>query len=82
MSSTPVNYEIKFPQVNRLSDSDISVIKEILDLNFKNPDPHVYENILSKAKATLEQKINVTSDMHPISFLDTLLKDYNYLHNK
>lgn len=82
LSSTPVNYEIKFPQVNRLSDSDISVIKEILDLNFKNPDPHVYENILSKAKATLEQKINVTSDMHPISFLDTLLKDYNYLHNK
>ena len=79
LHSTPVNYEVKFPQVSTLSDKDISIVKEVLDLNYKQPDAMMYEKILHKTKEAIEKKIGVNSTMHPLTFLDTVLKDYNYL---
>jgi len=76
---TPLNYDVKYPQVSSLSDKDISIIKEVIDLNYKQPDAVVYEKILHKTKEAVEKKIGVSSNMHPIAFLDTVLKDYNYL---
>jgi len=76
---TPVNYEVKFPQVSSLSDKDISLVKEVLDLNYRKPDITVYTRILNKTKEAIEKKIGVTTNLHPLTFLDTVLKDYNYL---
>jgi uncharacterized RDD family membrane protein YckC len=76
---TPTNYEVKFPQVSALSDKDISLVKEVLDLNYKKPDIIVYTRILSKTKEAIEKKIGVSANLHPLTFLDTVLKDYNYL---
>jgi uncharacterized RDD family membrane protein YckC len=76
---TPTNYEVKFPQVSALSDKDISLVKEVLDLNYKKPDIIVYTRILSKTKEAIEKKIGVSTNLHPLTFLDTVLKDYNYL---
>lgn len=76
---TPTNYEVKYPQVSALSDKDISLVKEVLDLNYKKPDLLVYTNILNKTKDVIEKKIGVSSNLHPLTFLDTVLKDYNYL---
>ena len=53
LRATPVNYEVKFPQVSALSDKDISLVKEVLDLNFKNPDIIVYTRILNKTKEAI-----------------------------
>ena len=79
LRATPVNYEVKFPQVSALSDKDISLVKEVLDLNYKKPDILVYTRILNKTKEAIEKKIGVTTTLHPLNFLDTVLKDYNYL---
>lgn len=79
LRATPVNYEVKFPQVNALSDKDISIIKAVLDMNYKNPDIFIYDKILQKTKTAVEQKTGITSTLRPIIFLDTVLKDYNYL---
>lgn len=79
LTSTPVDYKIIYPQVSSLSDKDVSIIKEVLDLNYKKPDVNVYMNILVKTKDSVEKKMGVSSDQHPLVFLDTVLKDYNYL---
>lgn len=79
LHSTPVNYEVKFPQVSALSDKDIAIVKEVLDLNYKQPDAMMYERILHKTKESIEKKMGVNSNMHPLIFLDTVLKDYNFL---
>ena len=79
LQPTPVNYEVRLPEVSNLSDKDISIVKEVLDLNYKNPDAVMYEKILHKTKEAIEKKIGVTSNLHPLTFLDTVLKDYNYL---
>ena len=79
LRATPVNYEVKFPQVSALSDKDISLVKEVLDLNYKKPDIIVYTRILNRTKEAIEKKIGVSANLHPLTFLDTVLKDYNYL---
>lgn len=79
LKATPVNYDVKFPQVSLLSDNDISLIKEVLDMNYKKPDIKVYTGIINKTKEAIEIKIAVNTDMHPLTFLDTVLKDYNYM---
>jgi uncharacterized RDD family membrane protein YckC len=79
LQATPVNYEVKLPEVSNLNDKDISIVKEVLDLNYKNPDAMMYEKILHKTKEAIEKKIRITSNLHPLTFLDTVLKDYNYL---
>jgi len=79
LKTTPVNYEVKFPQVSLLSDNDISLVKEVLDMNYKKPDVEVYTRIINKTKDAIEKKIGVNTDLHPLTFLDTVLKDYNYL---
>ncbi len=76
---TPANYEVKYPQVSILTDKDVSLVKEVLDLNYKKPDLLVYANILNKTKEAIEKKIGVNTELHPLTFLDTVLKDYNYL---
>ncbi len=79
LRATPVNYEVKFPQVSALTDKDISIVKAVLDMNYKNPDVMMYEDMLQKAKEAVEKKTGITTTMRPITFLDTVLKDYNYL---
>lgn len=79
LRSTPINYEVKFPQVTALSDKDIAIVKAVLDMNYKKPDIFLYEQMLQKTKAAIEKKTGISSTLRPIIFLDTVLKDYNYL---
>lgn len=79
LRATPVNYEVKFPQVSVLSDKDIAIVKEVLDMNYKKPDIFLYEQMLQKTKTAIEKKTGINSRLRPINFLDTVLKDYNYL---
>ena len=65
---TPTNYEVKYPQVSSLSDKDISLVKEVIDLNYKKPDIIVYTNILNKTKEAIENKIGVSSKSSSIKF--------------
>jgi uncharacterized RDD family membrane protein YckC len=82
LQATPSQYEVKFPHVNLLSDKDISIVKEVLDLNYKQPDLMMYERIIHKTKEAIEKKTGISSSLHPLVFLDTVLKDYNYMHNE
>ena len=79
LTETPINFSVSFPQASLLSDKDISLVKEVLELNYKKPNVEVYMNILNKTKEAIENKIGVKTEQHPLLFLDTVLKDYNHL---
>ncbi|MFN8290942.1 MAG: RDD family protein [Chitinophagaceae bacterium] len=72
------NYVPSFPQIMQLSDKDINAIKSILETARKKGDYNMAEAASSKIKAHLK----IESDMAPFDFLETLLKDYNYLSVK
>jgi len=68
-------YVPSFPQVMQLSDRDINALKGILDTAKKRHDYNLAEMASEKIKSHL--KIDTT--LSPYDFLETLLKDYNYL---
>ncbi len=72
------NYIPSFPQIMQLSDKDINAIKSILETARRKTDFTMAESASSKIKAHLK----IESGMDPFDFLDTLLKDYNYLSVK
>lgn len=72
------NYVPSFPQIMRLSDKDINAIKSILETAKRKGDFNMAANAADKIKSHLQ--INDSSS--PFDFLDTLLKDYNYLSIK
>ena len=69
------SYKPSFPQVMQLSDRDINSLKGILDTARKRHDYNLAEMASEKIKSHL--KIDTT--LSPYDFLETLLKDYNYL---
>ncbi|SRR6266487_723615 len=72
------NYIPVFPQIMKLSDRDINAIKNILDTARKKND----FNLAFMAGEKIKSHLNINSPMSPFDFLDTLLKDYNYLSVK
>ncbi|MFT4095423.1 MAG: RDD family protein [Niabella sp.] len=72
------DYIPAFPQVMRISDRDLNVIKKLLDANKKTKDFEAIAGAAEKVKAYLQ----IETPMQPDEFLDRLLKDYNYLSAK
>ncbi|HEY2721360.1 MAG TPA: RDD family protein [Chitinophagaceae bacterium] len=67
-----------FPQIMKLSDRDINAIKSILDTARKKGD----FNLAAMASEKVKSHLDINTPMSPFDFLDTLLKDYNYLSVK
>lgn len=72
------NYVPLFPQIMKLSDKDINAIKSILETAKKKGDFNMAANAAEKIK----NHLSINTAMSPFEFLETLLKDYNYLSTK
>jgi uncharacterized RDD family membrane protein YckC len=72
------NYVPVFPQIMKLSDKDINAIKSILDTARRKGDV----NLAAMASEKIKSHLKIDSPIQPFDFLDTLLKDYNYLSVK
>jgi uncharacterized RDD family membrane protein YckC len=72
------NYRVNFPMVMRLSDKDLNIIDNIVKQHNKSNLQHYIENVSLKIKTALQ----IETDMPDDIFLETLLRDYNYLSRK
>ncbi len=72
------DYVPVYPQVMRLSDRDINTIKGILDSSRRSGNLQMLENAALRVKKVLV----IDDEISAGDFLDTLLKDYNYLSTK
>jgi uncharacterized RDD family membrane protein YckC len=71
-------YVVSFPQVMKLSDKDINIVDNIVKHHTKSNVGRYVENVANKIKTVL----HIESDMPDDMFLETLLRDYNYLSRK
>jgi len=78
MNIATENYTVLFPQVMRLTDSDINTIKSVLIQEGKSRNEEISYRVQNKIKEVLQ----IESDLSPTAFLEKLLEDYNYLATK
>jgi len=71
------DYEVQYPQVSRLTDADIQLIKQILTESKKTDNSDIILKLSSKMKDVL----GIEPRHAPRPFIEALLKDYNYLNN-
>ncbi|MCU0379779.1 MAG: RDD family protein [Chitinophagaceae bacterium] len=79
-ADTDETYIPSYPQVNRLSDSDISLLREVV--NRYRKDPSGTAPILQKAAEKIRTLLSVREAKEPASFLETVIKDYNHVTGK
>ncbi|TXJ29391.1 MAG: RDD family protein [Chitinophagaceae bacterium] len=72
------SYTPSFPAIMQLSDRDINAIKSILETSRKKND----HSMAMAAADKIKNHLQIHSDLDPYTFLDVLLKDYNYLSVK
>ncbi len=78
MEITQKDYEVKFPQVLKLSDRDINTIKTVLNQSYKSNQYETAHRIAGRIK----QVLAVETDMEVDIFLEQLIADYNFLATK
>jgi hypothetical protein len=71
-------YVMRFPQIETLSDKDVAILKEVLDIGLKNQDPEILHRLANKIKEVAEIK----SKLLDSDFLEIVLQDYNYLYGQ
>lgn len=75
MNIAEENYLVSYPQVMRLSDRDISIINNVIKQWEKE---HNYE-ILERVSIKVKNVLKIENEEQSIVFLNTLMKDYNFL---
>lgn len=68
------DYHLVFKEVSRLTDNDISIIKEVLAFSIKSNNHQALSKLAEKTKQTLR----ITTDLPAQQFLETVIQDYNH----
>lgn len=71
------DYLLVFPEVSRLTDNDVAIIKEVMQVCVQSNNFEAIDKLVLKTKATM----GVTSDLPHSQFLSVVIQDYNYLGN-
>jgi uncharacterized RDD family membrane protein YckC len=72
------DYELAFPEIENLSDQDMSILKEVLDAGIRSNNPELLEKLSEKVK----EVTGIESKMPHRLFLETILRDYNYVFGR
>ncbi len=74
----PDDYQLQFRQVEKLDEKDIKIINKVLNHHKKNYSRET-TNMLINAKEAVMKKTGIKTTMPPRQFLQTIIKDYNYI---
>ncbi|MFB6319253.1 RDD family protein [Saccharicrinis sp. FJH54] len=78
----PQNYSMQFPEVEMLEETDIRTINEVIQF-LQNTNQNQESQLFAlKTKDAVSKKMGIRSDLKPVQFLITIMKDYNYLHTQ
>lgn len=83
LTSVKQDYIPVFPQADLLDDEKIALAKEVINAVVEDDRLQTKKRtMLLKTKEMLEKNMEITSDLTPQAFIQTVIKDYNFLKMK
>jgi hypothetical protein len=67
-------HTILFPEVRRLSDNDVAIIKEVIQMSIRTNNKEAIQKLALRTKAAMQ----VSSDLPDNKFLLAVLADYSH----
>lgn len=77
-SDVEEDYVPVFEAVRQFTDSEISIIKEVLSAYKNQPYNSDNRKLLNITRVRIQEKMDLRSNMEDLAFLETLVKDYNF----
>lgn len=74
----PPDYQLQFRETEKLAEKDVKIINEVLNHHQKNRNRSTID-MLMKTKEAVIKKTGISTELPPMLFLQTILKDYNYI---
>jgi len=74
------DYMLVYPEADLLDVSDIKTIKDVVSHYKKSVTKPISIDMVKNTADAIKQKVNITSKEVPLLFLETILKDYNYIN--
>lgn len=74
------DYSLNYANVDVLTDTDINTIKDIILLYKKDMSSKTSSDLIIKTAKVVAKKIDIEYKKSPYEFLQTILSDYNYIH--
>ncbi len=74
------DYEPVFPEAAALRDEDVATLKELIRAGSKYEVPDKIVDAIYRAKELIQKRLDVETEMKPLDFFRTLIKDYNRIH--
>ena len=72
-------YQVRYPEVMRLTDRDINGIRNLLDVKRITKEHEAY---MQRISDRITEVLGITTEQEPYDFLAQLLRDYNFLTSK
>jgi len=76
------DYLPTFPETENLTVADVETAKEVLNTLIAEGRSHNAFLLSERMKTALERKMNVQSDLPPVDFIRTVVKDYNAMKGR
>ncbi len=74
LNTVKPDYTLVFPEVTRLTDNDIAVIKEVMVVSLRTNNNEAIEKLAMKTKAAM----GITTNLPHTQFLATVVNDYSH----
>jgi len=74
LNTVKPDYTLIFPEVARLTDNDIAVIKEVMVVSLRTNNNEAIEKLAMKTKAAM----GITTNLPHTQFLATVVNDYSH----
>jgi uncharacterized RDD family membrane protein YckC len=77
----PDDYEPSFPGARALGRDDVETVRRVLRRLSNSPDGRASERartLAAQARKALLRRLDTSTDLDPVPFLKTVLRDYNY----
>lgn len=75
---TEQDHEVMFPEIRSLSDRDVTILKEVLDVGLESDNPQLITRLAGKVR----EVAHIDTRMPDLPFLQTVLKDYNHIYGR
>lgn len=79
-SALPDDYRVSFPEVSRLTENDIAIIREAFEFYQKNRWSENSFTIGLKTMSAIQKKMGIHVDMKPYDFLQVVINDYTCIN--